>query len=70
MQLKHNRPVTIIVTIGDVTHQTVASTHGDIDQLFAAIREATGLGKDHVIPNDLFISVHRLETGTYYGGVQ
>ena len=70
MQLKHNRPVSIIVTIGEVTHQTVASTNGNIDDLFAAIRAATGLGRDHVIPTDLFISVHRLEQGTYYGGVQ
>ena len=70
MQLKHNRPVNIIVTIGDVTHETIVFTHGDMDKLFSAIREATGLSRDHVIPNDLYISVHRLETGTYSGGMQ
>ena len=70
MQLNNNRPVNIIVTIGDVTHETIVFTHGDMDKLFSAIREATGLSRDHVIPNDLYISVHRLETGTYSGGMQ
>lgn len=64
------QPVSIIITLNDVTHQTMVNTYGDMQVLFAAIQKATGIDRYAPIPKDLFISVKRLPAASYYGGVQ
>lgn len=58
---EQKHPVIINVKIGAVMHSNEVNTYGNIQVLFSAIQQASGLGRDDPIPLNMKIEVKRVD---------